>query len=155
MQIYVRVFTLYLLDAIIVVARLGNLTLHICIDLIQNNIKERKLKLLMTNENQNIKSYFEGVLENIDIILNNNFYKNKDNLITVRKSIAKWYDGYKKHQTLKEIDPKELKNLDLEITDFFADYVEIEPVNENYAERLSYDFDELERYWKDEMLGNN
>lgn len=27
---------------------------------------------------KNIKSYFEGVLENITIILNNDFYKNKD-----------------------------------------------------------------------------
>lgn len=109
----------------------------------------------MINEIRDINSYFEGVIQNIDIVLNNDFYKNKDNLITVKTSITKWYDSYKTHQTLKQINPEELKNLDLEITDFFADYVETEPVNENYAERLSYDFDELEGYWKDEMLGNN
>lgn len=109
----------------------------------------------MIKEIRDINLYFEGVIQNIDIILNNDFYKNKDNLIIVKNSIIKWYDSYKTHLTLKQINPEELKNLDLEITDFFADYVETEPVNENYAERLSYDFDKLERYWKDEMLGNN
>ena len=50
------------------------------------------------------------------------------------------------------INSNELKNIDLEITDFFAKYVETEPIEENYAERLSYDFSELESYWKEEML---
>ena len=102
---------------------------------------------------RHIKSYFEGVILNIDIILNNNFYENKDSLNKVKNKVIKWYDSYKKHETLKEINPKELENMDLEITDFFANYVATESVKENYAERLSYDFSELERYWKKEMLG--
>lgn len=97
-------------------------------------------------------SYFEGVISNIDIILNSDFYKDKDSLSEVKTKIIKWYDSYKKSKTLKEIDPKELKNIDLEITDFFAKYVETESIKENYAERLSYDFSELEIYWKEEML---
>ena len=48
-------------------------------------------------EQRDIKSYFDGVLENIDIILENNFYKieNKDNLKDIRKKIDNWYNTYK------------------------------------------------------------
>ncbi len=45
--------------------------------------------------------------------------------------------------------------MDLEITDFFAQYVAIESVKANYSERLSYDFGELEILWKKEMLGED
>ena len=38
------------------------------------------------------------------------------------------------YKTLKKIHPKELENMDLEITDFFAQYVTIESIKENYAE---------------------
>lgn len=100
-------------------------------------------------------SYFEGVISNIDIILNSDFYKDKDSLNEVKTKIIKWYDSYKKNKTLKEISPKELEDIDLEITDFFAKYVETESIKENYAERLSYDFSELESYWKEELLGEN
>lgn len=102
-----------------------------------------------------INSYFEGVILNIDIILNNSFYKNKTSLNEVKNKVIKWCDSYKKYKTLKKIHPRELENMDLEITVFFAQYVTIEPLKENYAERLSYNFSELERYWKKEMLEGN
>lgn len=102
---------------------------------------------------RDINSYFDGVLNNIDTILNDDFYENKESLLSVRKKILKWYDSYKKSKSLKKIDPNELKDLDLEITDFFARYVKIEPVKQNYTERLSFDFSELESLWKEEMLG--
>lgn len=102
---------------------------------------------------RDIKSYFEEVIENIDIILKENFYENKDDLYNVKKEIVKWYDNYKTDNPLKHIEPEKLKELDIEITDFFAQYVATESVKQNYAERLSYDFSKLEKYWKDEMLG--
>lgn len=102
-----------------------------------------------------ISSYFEGVILNINIILNNSFYQNKTSLNEIKNKVIKWYDGYKKYKTLKKIHPKELEKMDLEITDFFAQYVTIESIKENYAERLSYNFSELERYWKKEMLEGN
>lgn len=43
----------------------------------------------MIKEIRDINLYFEGVIQNIDIILNNDFYKNKDNLIIVKNSIIK------------------------------------------------------------------
>ena len=104
---------------------------------------------------RNIKSYFEGVIENIDIILTNDFYENKNELSNVKKEIMNWYDKYNKSSSLKNIEPEKLKEIDLEITDFFAQYVATESVKENYAERLSYDFSILEQKWKEEMLGGN
>ncbi len=109
----------------------------------------------MHEKPRDAKSYFDGVLENINIILCNNFYKNEDkeNLKFVKAKIENWYKIYKKENTLKSIDFKELENLELEITDFFDKYVATESVKENYAERLLYDFGCLEMIWKDEMLG--
>ena len=59
-------------------------------------------------EERDIKSYFEGVIENIDIILNNDFYKidDKKKLIPVREDINKWYKDYIKNNTLKNIKPE-------------------------------------------------
>ncbi len=107
------------------------------------------------DKTRNINSYFEGVIENIDIILNDNFYQNKEALYDVKSRAIEWYDSYRKFNTLTNIDPNELKDMDLEITDFFAQYVAIEPVKTNYSERLSYDFGELEILWKKEMLGED
>ena len=103
---------------------------------------------------RNINLYFQGVLENINIILNNNFYKEEDKLILkyVKLEIEKWYEIYKEENTLKGIAPEELKNIGFEITDFFDKYMIIESVKENYAERLLYDFGQLEKDWKVEML---
>ena len=106
----------------------------------------------MTNARA-INSYFIGVVENIDLILNDKFYDNKENLKNVKLKIQKWYDSYKMNDSLKNIDPEELKYLSLEITDYFANYVETEPLEKNYTERLSYDFGHLEICWKNEMLG--
>ena len=107
------------------------------------------------NNNRDINSYFDGVINNINIILSNEFYGNKGNLADVKNKVISWKEDYKKNNTLKGIDVKDLEYLDLEITDFFADYVATEPAKENYAERLSYDFSVLEHKWKDEMLGGN
>lgn len=109
------------------------------------------------NSARDIDSYFQGVLENIEIILNNNFYatKNKINFKKLKKEIENWYTVYKETKTLKGIETKNLENIDLEITDFFDKYIIKEAVKENYAERLLYDFGHLEENWKQEMLGGN
>ena len=104
-------------------------------------------------EKRDIKSYFDGVLENINIILENDFYTDKKNLKDVKILIEKWYKSYKEKKTLRGINPKELENIGFEITDFFDRYLTIESVKENYAERLLYDFGHLEKDWKEEMLG--
>lgn len=62
------------------------------------------------------------------------------------------YKTYKEKNTLKEIEPKELEYIGFEITNFFDRYLKTESVKENYAERLLYDFGNLEMIWKDEML---
>lgn len=106
-------------------------------------------------EERNIKSYFEGVIENIDIILNDDFYKQDDKkcLISIRPEIEKWFDDYLKNNTLKNINPETLKDMGLEITTLFDNYIASEPLENNYVERLLFDFGKLEKYWKDEMLG--
>ena len=111
----------------------------------------------MEKKARNTNSYFKGILENIEIILNNNFYATKDkiNLIEVKSKIENWYIMYKENNTLKNIGAKDLENIGLEIADFFDKYITKEPVKENYAERLLYDFGHLEDNWKQEMLGGN
>jgi len=107
-------------------------------------------------EKRSIDSYFKGLLEDINIILNDEFYNNvdKENFKYVKENIEKWYNDYKRNNTLKVIEPRKLEEIGLEITDFFDKYVVTESVKENYAERLSYDFGKLELYWKSEMLGD-
>ena len=73
----------------------------------------------------------------------------------LKEKIESWYASYKETNTLKDIEVKDLENIDLEITDFFDKYIIKEPVKENYAERLLYDFEHLEENWKQEMLGGN
>ncbi len=99
-----------------------------------------------------VEDYFNSIIENIDTILESSFYEEKEPLLEVKDIINSWYEDYKKNNTLKNINVEDLKKLDLEITDYFAKYVETEPIKENYCERLSYDFGELEELWKAEML---
>ena len=119
--------------------------------------EENKSIETMTTEPRNTISFFKGVLENIDIILNSNFYADEDkiNFNKLKEKIESWYTAYKKTNTLKDIEAKDLENIDLEITDFFDKYIIKEPVKENYAERLLYDFGHLEKNWKQELLGGN
>ena len=69
--------------------------------------------------------------------------------------IKDWYKIYMEKNTLKGIEPDELKKIDLEITDFFDKYVASDSVKESHAERLLFDLGQLETKWKDEMLGGN
>ena len=101
---------------------------------------------------RDINSYFEGIIENLDIIENSSFYEDKEDLLSIKELVNNWFDDYKKNNTLKGIDVKDLEKIDMEITDYFADYVAKESVEDNYCERLSFDFSRLEEFWKDEML---
>ena len=129
----------------------------------EENGKKRHVRKKLTftestkNKSRNTISFFKGVLENIDFILNSNFYavEDKMNFNKLKEKIESWYASYKETNTLKDIEVKDLENIDLEITDFFDKYIIKEPVKENYAERLLYDFEHLEENWKQEMLGGN
>ena len=98
-----------------------------------------------------IRSYFVGVLKNIDIISKSDFYEDKQELLEIRNSIEEWYCDYKKNKSLKSINSQVLKDIDQTITDYFAVYVTKESADENYVERLLFDFSQLEHYWKSEI----
>lgn len=100
-----------------------------------------------------INDFFTETLLNMDIILNNAFYKNKGNLKEARIKTQNWFDSFKNNKSLKGIDPKDLEFIGFEIYDLMDEYIATESVKENYLERLDYDFGHLKRYWKDEMLG--
>ena len=104
---------------------------------------------------RDVKSYFDGVLENLDVILQSDFYKleNRDTIKDIRNKINNWYHTYQDKNSLKDIEPKELEYLALEITILFDKFYIDEEIDKNYTERLLYDFSHLEHYWKDEMLG--
>ena len=108
------------------------------------------------DKERDTKSYFDGIIENIDIILTNDLYKleNKDTIKEIRNKIINWYNTYKTKRTLKYIEPKELEYIALEITDLFDKFYEKEEIDKNYTERLLYDFGSLEKLWKKEMLGD-
>lgn len=108
------------------------------------------------DKKRDINSFFNGALDNIDIILENDFYEleNKKNLKEIRKKIKNWYKTYQDKKTLKDIEPKELEFIALEITDLFDKFYTTEAIDKNYTERLLYDFGCLEKYWKKEMLGD-
>ena len=43
---------------------------------------------------EEINSFFIETLENMDIILNNDFYENKENLIIAREKVKTSYDNF-------------------------------------------------------------
>ena len=51
---------------------------------------------MLMKEQRDIKSYFDGVLENISIILTNDFYKEKDKKVfsEIKVKIENWYKCY-------------------------------------------------------------
>ena len=59
---------------------------------------------------KDITILFIHSLEEIENILNSNFYKEKDktNLKKIRKKLLIWYNNYIEKSTLKTINPKEL-----------------------------------------------
>lgn len=83
--------------------------------------------------------------------MNNNFYTNVQSLSQVKNVVENWYNDFKKNNSLTTINTKDLEFLDSEVTEFFSNYIETEPVSHNYSEVLSYYLSNLERYWKDEM----
>lgn len=100
-----------------------------------------------------INSLFLKVLEDIDLIMNDDFYNEKSSLLSVKEIIQNWYNNFQEQKTLKAINPENLKFADLEITDLFDKYLKTESVTNNFTERLSYDFGILKKVWKDQMLG--
>lgn len=105
--------------------------------------------------NGDANSYFEDIIECMNCIYKSDVYENneKERLNNVKEKIENWHNSYLKSNTLKEITPKDIEYMDLEITDFFDKYIKIESVKENYSERLLYNFSHLEKEWKSEMLG--
>lgn len=88
--------------------------------------------------NRDINSHFISILENIDKIENDKFYENKQNIISIKQTIKDWFDYYKNNNSLKNIVPELLTKIDLIITDYFDIYITIEPIKNNYVERLLF-----------------
>ncbi|MBR1413213.1 MAG: hypothetical protein IJ574_00900 [Bacilli bacterium] len=102
--------------------------------------------------NKDIDTFFSKILEDIDKIIENDFYIEKKNILVIKNKIQEWYVCYKKNKTLKKINVKDLEFIDKEINDLFDKYIISEPINENYIERLSYDFGHIKKYWKSENV---
>ena len=69
---------------------------------------------------RNVNSYFVGVLENIDLILKNDFYKNDDKLVLkkVKIKVKKWHKSYIETETLTKIKPEVIKYIDNSLSKF-------------------------------------
>ena len=78
---------------------------------------------MIKNTNQKeINDLFQGIINTIDLVFLNDFYTETNSLVDVRKIIKKWYDDFKKYNTLTNIKAKDLEFVDLEITNFFDNF---------------------------------
>lgn len=109
----------------------------------------------MTKQTNDIDKLFMNILEILDCILTDDFYIENNNLSQIRQLIETWYDDFKIKNTLLTMRPEKIEFIDLEITDLFDCYIESESPTQNYSERLLYYFGNLEKKWKEEMLGGN
>ena len=107
----------------------------------------------MVQENSDIGKLFINILNDINLIEKSKFYKKDDSFRKVKEIIKQWYDNYKLNNILTSIMVKDLKYLDLEITSFFDQYIESESTKVIYSDRIYYDFCNLEKIWKNKMLG--
>lgn len=98
---------------------------------------------------------FLKIFDDIDNIMNDNFYHEKDSLIKIKQIIQNWYNEFTNKKTLKKINLEELKFVDSEVTDLFDAYVQTESTKNNFTERLYFNFSILKKSWKDEMLGGD
>lgn len=99
-----------------------------------------------------IHSLFDGLIDSIDYMLENNFYKERDIIFQIKGKILNWFEDFRVSKSLINITVEDIKFLDLEITDLFDKYIAVEDVLENYIERTSYNFGLLKKAWKDEKL---
>ena len=98
-----------------------------------------------------VNRLFDTFIETIKLVFENKFYTNTESLYKVKDIMEKWYSSFQSTNSLTIINVKDIEFLDLEVTQFFDDYIETEPVPHNYAEILSYNLSHIIRYWKDEM----
>ncbi|MBQ8472347.1 MAG: hypothetical protein IJ501_02460 [Bacilli bacterium] len=104
---------------------------------------------------QEINKLFSVFLDTLNLVFDDNFYKNTPELQEIQKIMNRWYCDFKKEKTLINISLQEIQFLDLEITDFFDKYIETEDALYNYTEILSFNLSQLEKYWKDEVIERN
>lgn len=102
-----------------------------------------------------IDELFLTIIKIVDLMLGSDFYTEKQAILEIKRNIENWYANFKVKDSLLSISVENLKNLDLEITEIFSKYIEIESAIKNYSEVLSYYFNKLKRYWKDELLKSN
>ena len=106
-------------------------------------------------EDKEITNLFSKLLININKAQNDNHYSEKEQLNTIEIKVKKWYESYKETYSLKNIKIEDLNFIDREITDLFDKYISLESIENNYIEIMLYNFGLLEKYWKDEMLGDD
>ena len=106
------------------------------------------------NNQKEICTFFKNILDDIDNIMNNNFYENKYNMDLVKEKVEVWYSNFEKEKVLKNIKLEDLEYIQNNIDEIFDEYISSESVKENYVERLSYDFSNLKHLWKDEISGS-
>lgn len=102
---------------------------------------------------KDITELFNNIIDDINNIIENDFYDDKGEMSKVREIILVWFDDFKKRGTLKNISRDDLIFADLEISTIFGMYISSESVSDNFCERLTFDFGMLKRYWKDEVVG--
>lgn len=108
------------------------------------------------NDTDDITIFFENLINDLQNILKKEIYNEKNLASNVCEKVEKWFIDFKNNNTLKNILLEDLEYISDGIDEIFDKYISIEPINENYVERASYDFAHLKKYWKDEMLvGDN
>lgn len=99
-----------------------------------------------------IEILFNGLIEALNDMLKTNLYTEKELINQIKEKVVNWGDSFKKSKSLTKIKLEDIRFLDIEIIELQDKYIMIEPILENYIERISYNFRILEKIWKDEML---
>lgn len=98
-----------------------------------------------------IDGLFLETIKNLDLMLESDFYKEKDIIIKIKEHLKNWYEKFNISNNLLAITPDDLKSIDLEVTELFSQYIKTESPLNNYSEILSYNLSNIKRYWKDEI----
>lgn len=117
--------------------------------LLQEKLKEKEK---YTSKEKEIVKLFSDFLKTLNLVFCDKFYEKTLELKKVKSIMYNWFLYFQSDKSLIHINPNEIEFVDLEITDFFDKYIEIEDALHNYTEILSFNLSQLEKYWKDEVI---
>ncbi len=99
-----------------------------------------------------MEEIFEKIYDSIYEMEKRKLYSEKEKLELIKKNIKNVHCIYLNSQSLERVSNTLLKEIDFDILDLFDKYIVLESKNENFCERLSYNFEILKEKWKKSIM---